>query len=81
MGGRLGGPCLAKRATITKKPFRASRLSASRLCFSEATLRIEVQGSVVNSVSQTWTTAVDEQPTKSGQCREACSGQPCYRGE
>ncbi|UKZ90442.1 uncharacterized protein TrAFT101_005461 [Trichoderma asperellum] len=40
------------RATVTKKPFRASGLSASRLAFSEATLRIEVQGSVVDSVRQ-----------------------------
>ncbi|KAL6888021.1 heterokaryon incompatibility domain-containing protein [Trichoderma evansii] len=40
------------RMTVTKKPFRASGLSASRLDFSEATLRIEVQGSVVDSVRQ-----------------------------
>lgn len=40
------------RATVTKKPFKASGLSASRLDFSEATLRIEVQGSVVDSVRQ-----------------------------
>lgn len=50
--GAPAWPSNDARATVTKKPFRASDLSASRLDFSEATLRIGVQGSVVDSVRQ-----------------------------
>lgn len=45
-------PSIDVRVTVTRKPIRASGPSASRLGFSEATVRIEVQGSVVDSVRQ-----------------------------
>ncbi|RFU74804.1 hypothetical protein TARUN_7428 [Trichoderma arundinaceum] len=40
------------RATVTKKPFRASGSSSPKLNFSEPMLRIEVQGCVIDSVQK-----------------------------
>ncbi|KAL7939293.1 heterokaryon incompatibility domain-containing protein [Trichoderma chlorosporum] len=41
-----------QRATITMKPFTASGLSSPSLQFSNDTLRIQIQGSIVGSVRQ-----------------------------
>ncbi|UKZ49207.1 hypothetical protein TrVGV298_003450 [Trichoderma virens] len=40
------------RATVTKKPFAASGMSSPSLQFSQDTLRIQVQGSIVDRVRQ-----------------------------
>lgn len=40
------------RVTVTKKPFTASGMSSPSLQFSESTLRIQIQGSIVDRVRQ-----------------------------
>ncbi|KAK4064450.1 hypothetical protein Trihar35433_7967 [Trichoderma harzianum] len=41
-----------QRVTVTKKPFTASGMSSPSLQFSENTLRIQIQGSIVDRVRQ-----------------------------